>query len=61
MNVKINDDCTGCGTCASLCEEVFELKGEKATVINGADMKKNAGCIKEAIEACPAEAISKVE
>ena len=58
MNVKINDDCTGCGACASLCGEVFKLKGEKAQVIAGADMKKNAGCIKEAKEACPAESIS---
>jgi len=50
--------CTGCGTCAALCGEVFELKGEKAEVKKDADFKKNSSCIKQAIEACPAEAIS---
>lgn len=59
MKVKIDKEkCSGCGTCASLCEEVFELIGEKASVKKGADFKKNSSCIKEAAEACPVEAIT---
>lgn len=55
--VKINKaECIGCGLCASICEEVFEMKDGKAYV--KADCKKNAKCIKDAIESCPVNAIS---
>jgi ferredoxin len=58
MNVKIDQEkCTGCGTCTSLCEEVFEMSGEKARVKKNVDFIKNKACIKEAKEACPTEAI----
>jgi ferredoxin len=48
--------CIGCGTCASLAPEVFELdKNNKSTVknINGADVET----IKLAADSCPTEAI----
>jgi ferredoxin len=52
--------CIGCGACASTCPQVFELGDDgKAQVKAGADLKKNVKCIKEAIENCPVEAISK--
>lgn len=39
--------------------EVFQMEDDgKAGVKSGADVKKNAKCIKEAIKNCPAEAIS---
>lgn len=59
MKPKIDKDlCIGCGTCVSLCGEVFELNDEgKSQVKKGADLKKNSACIKEAVEACPAQAI----
>jgi ferredoxin len=51
--------CIGCGACSSTCPQVFELKDDgKANVKPGADLKKNAKCIKEAIDNCPVEAIS---
>ncbi len=59
MNVKVNQDlCIGCGTCVSMCEEVFELDGEgKSQVKKSADLAKNQDCIKESVDACPVQAI----
>ena len=49
--------CIGCGTCAAICEEVFEIKDDgKAHLKKG--YNKKTPCIKEAIEACPEDAIS---
>jgi ferredoxin len=58
--VKVDKSkCIGCGACALTCPEVFELGDDgKSHVKTGADMKKNAKCIKEAIKGCPVEAIS---
>lgn len=60
MTVKVNKElCIGCGTCISLCEEVFELNEEgKSQVKDGADLAKNADCIKQAVDSCPVQAIS---
>jgi len=55
MAIKISDACIGCGTCASLCEEVFEMDGAKAKV----KAQKDIPCVDEAIESCPVGAISK--
>jgi ferredoxin len=59
--VKIDKKkCIGCGACASTCHQVFEMCDDgKAGVKIGADLKKNAKCIKEAIKNCPVEAITK--
>ena len=55
MAIKISDKCIGCGSCAAICGEVFEIKGSKAKVI----AQKNVPCVDEAIESCPVGAISK--
>ncbi len=54
--VWVDDSCVACGTCVEICPEVFELEGELATVIEGADLAVDAKII-EAAEACPVEAI----
>lgn len=54
--VKVNKEkCIGCGACTSICSSVFEMKDGKAKVKSQEDKP----CVKEAIESCPVNAISK--
>ncbi len=57
MAIEINDDCMGCESCVELCPDVFEMNddGDKAQV---KDPDSTLDCVQEAIDACPAEAIS---
>jgi ferredoxin len=48
--------CIGCGLCASVCEEVFEMKDGKSYVKKGKE-KSKSNCIKEASDQCPVNAI----
>ena len=54
--VWVDDTCVACGTCVEICPEVFELEGELATLVEGADLSVDAKIV-EAAEACPVEAI----
>lgn len=55
--VKVDQNkCIGCGACASICEQVFEIKDGKSHVKKGQD-KSKLPCVKEAIDSCPVEAI----
>ena len=49
--------CIGCGTCASICSEVFEMGKDKKAQVKK-DAKEDSPCVDEAIEMCPAGAIS---
>lgn len=52
--VSVNKEkCIGCGACASVCPQGFEIKDGKAHVKDS-----KAKCIKEAAESCPVDAIS---
>ena len=51
--------CIGCGACADVCPEVFELKDEKAHVI--APEKCSTCNCEETVDICPVQAISIVE
>ncbi len=56
---KIDQEkCIGCGTCAAICPEVFELNSEGKAEVKPADYEAFENRIKEAQEACPVEAIS---
>jgi ferredoxin len=50
--------CVGCGACAELCPEVFEMseEEEKAHVIVAEGGSEE--CIEEAITTCPSECIA---
>lgn len=55
MKVSIDKKkCIGCGACAAVCSEVFEMDGDKA-VAKTANTDK--ACAKEAAEGCPVQAI----
>ena len=57
--VKVNKGkCIGCGACESICPRVFELIDAKAQVRKGEE-KSALPCVKEAIDSCPVQAISK--
>lgn len=51
------DACMACESCVELCPEVFAMNddGDLAVVL---DPSSTADCAEEAMEACPAEAIS---
>ena len=51
-------DCIGCGACASVCDEVFEMK-EKNGSYKAVAKKKESDlpCVKEAADVCPIQPI----
>ena len=54
--VSVNKEkCIGCGLCAQVCEEVFEMGDDNKAKVKA---QKNIPCIKEAIEQCPVDEIS---
>jgi len=55
--VKINKEtCIGCGACVSVCPEVFEMGDDGKAKVKA---QKDIPCVKEAIDSCPVQAISK--
>lgn len=48
--------CIGCGSCAEICPEVFEMRDDKAWVI-GDDKCPTCDC-QAAMDSCPVEAIT---
>ncbi len=56
MSVKVDQKkCIGCGTCASICSDVFEISEEgRAQVIS----EDNMDCAKQAADSCPVNAIT---
>lgn len=59
MKTKVDAElCTGCGLCADMCPDVFEMKDDKAAVTSNPVPADSEDCCKEAAESCPVEAIS---
>ena len=59
MKAKVDPDlCGGCGPCAEICPEVFELQGDIAVVIVDEVPSGSEAACREAMEACPTDAIS---
>lgn len=50
------EKCIGCGSCESICPEVFEMIDGKAVVKAGKASSKSSS-VKEAIQICAVEAI----
>ena len=49
------EKCIGCGLCASVCDEVFEMGDDGKAKVKA---QKNIPCVKEAKDSCPVDAIS---
>jgi ferredoxin len=50
--------CLGCGNCAEICPEVFELDEEGISTVDEDEVNENnLDCIREARDACPTGAI----
>lgn len=54
--VWIEEGCTSCGMCESICPNVFEMPDE-AVVVEDADFDTNEDDIIEAADSCPVEVI----
>jgi len=50
--------CTGCGTCAAIAEDCFELNEETEKAFVKPSCSSSEADIQEAIDTCPEEAIS---
>ncbi len=59
MNVKVNSDaCIGCGACAAIADEVFEINDEGISEVKVNEIDDSEfDNVKEAIESCPTGAI----
>ena len=55
--VWIEDGCISCGASEANCPEVFKVKDEGATVIEGVDYSGLEEKIKDAANACPVQVI----
>jgi ferredoxin len=54
-----HDLCIGCGNCAEICPEVFELREDGYSwVVQEAPDESLRDCVEDAEESCPVEAIS---
>ncbi len=59
MKVKVNRDaCIGCGACAAICDDVFEIDDEGLSTAKVKEVEdKNTQEVRDAADACPTGAV----
>lgn len=62
MKVRVNENsCIGCGACAAICEDVFEIGDDGLSQVKVDVVPENKiDAAKEAVESCPTAAIEEV-
>lgn len=60
MKIKVNQDaCIGCGACAAIAEDVFEINDEGLSTVKTEEVKEDkVDQVRDAIESCPTSAIT---
>ena len=64
MKVKVNKDaCIGCGACAAICDDVFELGDDGLSQVKKEEIKdkEKEQEVNDAHDSCPTGAIEIVE
>lgn len=56
MDLKVNENCIGCGACIAVCPEVFDFEDDQAKVV-GKITDENKEDAVNAMESCPVGAI----
>lgn len=54
--VWVEEDCTSCGMCESICPEVFVIK-DISTVIEGVNYADYEAQIRDSADSCPVDVI----
>jgi ferredoxin len=58
MKVSVSSDyCVGCGYCAAVCPEVFQLRDDGCAVATGKMVNSLKELVSEIVESCPVTAI----
>lgn len=59
MKVIVNrDSCIGCGACAAICDDVFEIDDEGLSVAKVEDVEDSQKqAVQDALDSCPTGAI----
>lgn len=57
MNARVNENCIGCGLCASLCPDVFTMLNEGVAAARDEIGPEQEPFVQEAAESCPVDAI----
>jgi len=55
MSIKVDQEkCIGCGACASICPEAFEINSDGKSQA----LVESSACAQQAADACPVQAIT---
>lgn len=57
MNVRVNDNCIGCGACSAIASYIFKIDNGKALVIRNPKNSTEEEAVRNAADLCPAQAI----